>query len=87
MKVGIYETVEVSDEQRGRMADLIDDKATKRQATRDEMKELIWRFGSDWAGNLEREWNRLFGDGDDPAPDDDGLLDPAEPDADLGDLI
>lgn len=49
MKVGIYETVEVSDEQRVAIAARIDDAGSKpRKATRDEMKEFIWEQGAAW---------------------------------------
>jgi hypothetical protein len=49
MKVNIYETVEVSDEQRVEIARALDgDGAKKRQATRDEIKAYIWEHGSGW---------------------------------------
>lgn len=54
MKVNIYETVQVSDEQRIAIAREIDgDGAKKRQATRDEIKDFIWSEGRNWASVLE----------------------------------
>jgi hypothetical protein len=53
MKVNIYETVEVSDEQRIQIADLADRKVSKRQATREEIKDFIWTEGSGWELSLE----------------------------------
>lgn len=53
MKVNIYETVEVSDEQRVQIARLLDDDgAKKRQATRDEIKAFVWDHGIQWADVL-----------------------------------
>ena len=50
MKVNIYETVEVTDEQRVAIARELDgDGAKKRQATRDEIKAFIWTEGKNWA--------------------------------------
>jgi hypothetical protein len=49
VKVNIYETVEVSDEQRVALARQIDgDGAKKRQATRDEIKAFVWQHGVRW---------------------------------------
>lgn len=54
VKVNIYETIEVSDEQRVALARRIDgDGAKKRQATRDEIKAFVWEHGSSWADVLE----------------------------------
>lgn len=54
MKVNIYETIEVSDEQRVALARHLDgDGAKKRQATRDEIKAYVWEHGSGWADVLE----------------------------------
>lgn len=54
MKVNIYETIEVSDEQRVALAREIDgDGAKKRQATRDEIKEFVWTEGRNWAQVLD----------------------------------
>lgn len=53
MKVNIYTTVEVSDEQRVQIAAEIDGEgAKKRAATRDEMKAFVWREGENWASAL-----------------------------------
>lgn len=83
MKVNIYETVQVSDEQRIAIAREIDgDGAKKRQATRDEIKDFIWREGSTWA-------TALVDDGPsepDDEPDED-LLGEDEDEADADDLL
>lgn len=64
MKVNIYETVEVSDEQRKQVAATIDEAGSKpRPATRDELKEFIWTNGSGWADQLNGV------QADEPAPD------------------
>lgn len=74
MKVNIYETVQVSDQQRIDIARSLDgDGAKKRQATRDEIKSFIWGHGSDWAEHLAS------------APE--GEPDTEEPDADEEDLL
>jgi hypothetical protein len=75
VKVNIYETVEVSDEQRVEIARAIDDAgAKKRQATRDEIKSYVWDHGSSWASVLAGE------SGDSPGePEDEDLV------GDLGD--
>lgn len=53
MKVNIYYTAEVSDEQRVAIAAEIDGSgAKKRNATRDEMKAYILREGEGWAESL-----------------------------------
>lgn len=79
MKVNIYETVEVSDQQRVDIARQIDgDGAKKRQATRDEIKAFIWNHGTGWEVALTAEV--------DDAPDDtdtDTDVTPAEDDGDL----
>lgn len=67
MKVNIYETVEISDEQRVTLARRLDGAgAKKRQATREEIKTFVWVNGSRWEAFL----------GDDPELD-------LEPDEDL----
>lgn len=54
MKVNIYETVEITDEQRVALAREIDgDGAKKRQATRDEIKDFVWTEGRNWASVLD----------------------------------
>lgn len=60
MKISINETLEVSDEQRVQIADILDAERTKRQATRDEMKAFIWALGSDWEALLATEWDAQF---------------------------
>jgi arsenate reductase-like glutaredoxin family protein len=48
MKVALYESVEVSDEQRKQIANVLDGKVSKRDATREELKSFLWDLGSDW---------------------------------------
>lgn len=64
MKVNVYQTVEVSDEQRVQIANLVDGALKpKRQATRDEIKEFVWEAGAEWEAELADLWNTRFGDG------------------------
>lgn len=44
MKVNVYETVEVTDEDRKKISNLLG----VRQATRDQLKEFLWQHGKDW---------------------------------------
>lgn len=93
MKVNIYETVEVTDEQRVQLGAVIDGKVKpKRQATRDELKEYIWRHGQDWDVTLSDEHSDQFHESNtEPAdePDEDLVGDTSsEPEGDdLDDLI
>lgn len=84
MKVNIYETIEVSDEQRVEIARKIDDNgAKKRQATRDEIKAYVWEHGSGWAEDLAGV-SRDEDDGvKDPGVDDDEDLLGTDDDEDL----
>lgn len=69
MKCNIYQTVQVSDEQRKAIAATIDDAGTKpRQATRDEIKEYVWEHGRHWADRLDGS-GEPDTDADEPAPD------------------
>lgn len=56
MKVNVYETVEVSDEQREQIAAVLDGVSNpappRRKATRDELKAYIWEQGSSWEERL-----------------------------------
>lgn len=74
MKVNVYETVEVSDEQRVEIARQVDDVgAKKRQATRDEIKAFVWEHGSRWEDVLsgeEQQEDLLGTDEDEPSLDD-----------------
>jgi hypothetical protein len=54
MKVKISETVEVTDEQRVELANMLDGREGKRQATREECRHFIWKHGADWALMLTR---------------------------------
>lgn len=86
MKVKLSETVEVTDEQRTAIGEMLG----KKQASRDECRDFIWRSGRDWALLLNRTpefMEDLIGEDYDPVP---GLVARgvmAEPDAELADLI
>ena len=88
MKVNIYETVEVSDDARKRIAGLLGQKA----ATRDDLKAFIWKHGQNWEialGDAQGEEfavdpTNVNGVGDDDTSLDDLLGSPAaENDEDL----
>lgn len=90
MKVNIYETIEISDEDRVRLGAILDGKAKpKRQATRDEIKQFVWSHGEGWDIELRARWRQEF----DSAPDEseEDLLGSAsaseEPDDEFSDLI
>jgi hypothetical protein len=55
MRVKISETVEVSDEQRLAIAQRLHGPAAKKDhATREELKDFVWRHGRDWPLLLQR---------------------------------
>lgn len=62
MKINIDKTLQVTDEQRVQIANVLDGKITKRQATRDEMKDYIWESGRDWAETLSDDFRALSED-------------------------
>lgn len=61
MKVNVYETVEVNDQQRIMIAQVLDEELTKRKASRAEMKTFVWDQGSEWATSLTQIWAERFG--------------------------
>lgn len=64
MKVNLYETVEVSNEQRVKLGRLLDGtQAKKRIATRDELKAYIWQHGQAWDVQLEDECDQQMPSG------------------------
>lgn len=66
MKVNVYQTVEVTDEQRVMLGALIDGATKpKRQATRDEIKEFVWENGANWEVELTDLWTTRFEEGAD----------------------
>lgn len=75
MKVGINHTLEVSDQQRVELADVLDQKVSKRMATRDEFKAYIWAHGADWSFSLSEAHQILV------------PVEPSEDDIDLDDLL
>ena len=61
MKVNIYETVEISDEQRVQLGAVLDGRVKpKRQATREEIKSYIWDRGSRWDSELADDYRHDF---------------------------
>lgn len=75
MKVNIYETVEVTDEQRVKLGATIDGKVKpKRQATRDELKEFIWEHGKDWEQELTNAYRAHFEEAETGSPEAEDLL-------------
>jgi hypothetical protein len=89
MKVGIDHTIEVTDEQRVKLADVLDGKQSRREGTRAEFKEYIWTYGKTWAETLEEEWDNIF-TGEAEGSDEDLIGEPgAEEDdqVDLADLL
>lgn len=81
MKVNLDITVPVTDEERVRLANVLDSKESKRQATRQEFKDYIWENGSSWQVTLRDEWINLFGDEPETAEYGEGQ------DLDLDDLL
>jgi hypothetical protein len=76
MKVNIDQTVQITDEQRVQMANVLDGRITRRQATRDEMKDYIWSAGKGWENELNEDFLGLSGDDTtvDETADDEDLL-------------
>lgn len=61
MRVNIYETVEISDEQRVQLGAVLDGRVKpKRQATRDEIKNYVWDRGSSWDSDLSDDYRNDF---------------------------
>lgn len=80
MRVNIYETIEISDEQRVKLGAILSGSAKpKKQATRDEIKQYAWSQGSDWDSVLEADYKATFEaptepESDDADDDDEDLL-------------
>ena len=77
MKVNIYETIEISGEDRLRLgAVLSGQQKPKYNATRDEIKQFVWENGEGWEDALTEAFNEKFSapeeedDADDYADDD-----------------
>lgn len=62
MKSNVYQQFEISEAQRGQIADLLDDEKSKRIATRDELKQYVWEQGANWETNLASEYAERFGE-------------------------
>lgn len=69
MKVSLG-TVEISDEQRVQLANVLDGKISKRKATRAEAKDFIWREGVNWEIALGDQLRELTDDGEEADEDD-----------------
>lgn len=71
MKVNIYETVGVTDEERFLIAAFYDGEGSpRRQASRDEIKEFVWSYGRNWLEellNFSRKWPQTDDDPANPA--------------------
>lgn len=71
MKVAVYETMEISDEERVAIAALLDgDGAKKRKASAGEMKAWLWEQGANWrsalgTGDVSEPDEDLLGEGED----------------------
>ena len=75
MKI-VLETVEVSQEQLVRIADVLDGKQSKRAATRKEARAFVWECGEDWPVLLTDRWNELFDPDSAPDTEDEDLIGP-----------
>lgn len=85
MKVNIYETVEVTDEQRVKLGALLDGKLKpKRQATREEIKAFVWENGESWEKELTNWYRSVFEEAETGTPEAEEL---AELEAELEDLL
>lgn len=62
MKVNLDITLVVEDEALVKIADIIDEKQSRRKAKRNEVKDFIWRHGSEWEGDIDTIWASLFGE-------------------------
>lgn len=81
MKVKISPTVDVSDNQRVHLANVLDGKVSRRQATREELKDFIWEEGAGWERVLFHVFSEAF-----PSDDSDEDLIGGSSD-ELGDLL
>lgn len=63
MKVNIYETIDISDEQRLMLGAVISgQQKPKYNASRDEIKGFVWAHGEGWEGALTEAWDEKFGE-------------------------
>jgi len=84
MKVAVYETMEVTDDERVAIAALLDGEgAKKRKASAAEMKAWLWQQGSGWRAALGS--GDVADAGEDLLGTDEDLLGTSDPD--LEDLI
>lgn len=65
MKVKLDYSIEVSDEQRTDLANVLDGKVSRRHATREECRAFIWEKGESWKTALADLWHGNFGADDD----------------------
>lgn len=94
MKVNLYRTEQVSDEQRVQIACVNDGAVSKRKATRDELKAFLWENGAGWEQVLWDAYSELSGEdlaaaaeADDDADEDLLGADDADDDDDLESLL
>lgn len=67
MKINLDLTFEVSDEQRVKLANLLDGKLSKRPASRAEIKAYVWEHGSAWEQDLLDSHFEMFPNAASPA--------------------
>ena len=71
MKVNIYETIEISGENRLRLGAILSGaQKPKYNASRDEIKQFVWENGSGWEDALNKAWDEAFPPEDDSDDDD-----------------
>lgn len=99
MRVNIYQTVEVSDDQRRAIAVALHGTTDRRGASREDLKDFIWQHGAGWEAALagpetpdEDDEDLLGTPGDDDAEEDllgtaDDADDEEDADIDEDDLL
>lgn len=75
MKVNVYQTIEITDEERLALGALLSGAVKpKRVATRDEIKDYVWSRGGGWKQSLQQEYQEAFAEPEEDllgAPDED----------------
>lgn len=79
MRVNIHEPIDVSDDQRVQIADILDGKVSKRQASRQEIKTFVWQAGACWDLAIESQWSTAYGPSDSDIDDLLGATDDDDP--------
>ncbi len=84
MKVNIQEQIDISDEQRLQLAQVLyGGRAKPGEATRQDIKDFVWSHGMHWAHELREVWSLKFSEDE---PDEDLVGEPDEDEDLLGDL-